>query len=130
MRTKHPDRSERLREFFNRLRIKNKEMATKLGTNPAYVSQLLNKHTTITADVAFRIHEFYPRLNMEWLLTGNGDMLDDNNKDPETQVNEESPGYKNEDSKSGGTLDALITLLEDYDRRITELEEWKKSMGK
>lgn len=52
MKVKHPERAERLREFFNRLNIKNVTLASKLGIKPAFVSQLLNKHSTVTTDVA------------------------------------------------------------------------------
>ena len=85
MKAKHPERAERLRDFLNRLNIKNVTLASKLGIKPAFISQLLNKHSTVTTDVAFRIAHVYPKLNVNWLLEGQGEMFLEQ-KEPESRV--------------------------------------------
>lgn len=75
MRAKHPERAKRLRDFLNRLKINNITLASKLGIKPAFISQLLNKHSTVTANMALRIAHVYPTLNINWLLDGTGEML-------------------------------------------------------
>lgn len=119
MRAKHPERAGRLREFFKHLNISNKEASSKLGYGrPAYVSQLLNHHSTVTASVAYRLASVYP-LNPRWLLDGEGEMLTD--EIPKEGMVKEAGGEYNK--KPGDPLSALRALLDDHDRRIRELEE-------
>lgn len=83
--TKYPERSERLKAFFNQLNLKNKDIASKLGIKPAFISQLINKHATVTAAVAMRINVLYPILNVKWLLYGEGEMFLEK-KEPEPGI--------------------------------------------
>lgn len=120
MRAKHPERAGRLREFFKHLNISNKEASSKLGYGrPAYVSQLLNHHSTVTASVAYRLASVYPMLNPKWLLDGEGEMLTDEIPKADT-LREAGVEYN---KKPGDPLSALRALLEDHDRRIRALEE-------
>lgn len=97
MKAKYPERAGRLREFFKHLNISNKEASSKLGYDrPAYVSQLLNQHSTITASVVYRLANAYPNLNPKWLLDGEGEMLLDKKND---LVEEPTVAYGNEPTR-------------------------------
>lgn len=116
--SKHPDRSERLRLFFNRMNIKNKDIASKLGIKPAFISQLLNKHSTVTADVAMRIESVYPTLNVKWLINSEGDMLKGREGAPE-----DTPAAPLvEEPEAGYDLKSREGILEGVLRRVSELE--------
>lgn len=128
MRTvKHPERGERLEKFLNELNIKNIQLAQRLGLGtPAFISQLLNKKASVTLEMANRISEVYPRLNVNWLLHGKGPMLNDENYDV-VEVAEPESSY------GGDPFEALRKIIEtqarqiqDHEERIRALEEGKE----
>lgn len=125
MKAKHPERAERLREFLNRLNIKNVTLASKLGIKPAFVSQLLNQHSTVTADVALRIARVYPKLNVTWLLDGVGEMLlekkEGDAEAPTGVMEPESPAY--ERSARQGVLEEALSRLSALEDKVVEMEE-------
>lgn len=121
MRTaKHPERADRLLQFLKEFKIKNVELSKRMGLAKAtYISQLLNKRTTVTADAANRIAAAYPVLNVNWLLFGKGEMkLSDN--DPASAARNATETEHNESEEP---LDGLKRMLQDYGRRIMHLEE-------
>lgn len=52
-----------------------------LGKSFGYLSKALDRDSAIGSDVLLSLHEAFPDLNLEWLITGKGDML----KQPSTQ---------------------------------------------
>lgn len=121
MKAKHPERADRLRYFFNRLSIKNVALASKLGIKPAFISQLLHKHATVTTDVAIRISKVYPMLNVTWLLDGDGEMLLEKEiLEPGllTGVLEPDAVY----GKGEGRLEYLERMVRELDERVRRLE--------
>lgn len=138
MRAKHPERADRLREFFNRLNIKNVTLASKLGIKPAFISQLLNKHSTVTTDVALRIGRVYPTLNIKWLLDGEGEMFLKKNLSVADMVSgvmeADQPGYEKGVRSSlrvEDLPDILLSLqaeVEELRRRMEEMERWRREM--
>lgn len=125
MRAKHPERAERLREFLNRLNIKNITLASKLGIRPAFISQLLNQHSTVTTDVALRIGGVYPKLNVKWLLEGEGEMLvGDANLDVVQEPEIQRYGRVNR----GGILEEALSRLSSLEDRIAEMQERLKTL--
>lgn len=116
MKARFPERSERLRDYFNRFKIKNIDAASKLGIKPAFISQLLNKHATVTADVAVRIGRIYPELNISWLLDGEGQMVKSMERLADT-VREPDASYTSD------PLSALRRELDEMKARQVALEE-------
>ena len=62
-----------LRNFFAQKGITQQEIADKLGTSRAYVTQLINR-PNLTSKTATRFSELYG-LSVPWLLTGEGPMM-------------------------------------------------------
>ena len=118
MRTaKYPERADRLRLFLNQLKVKNVELSKRMGLKTStYVSQLLNKNTTITAEAANRIADAYPVLNTRWLLNGTGDMKIQDIALPD-KLGEPDSEY------IGDPLNGLRAILDKHEQRIRELEE-------
>lgn len=100
------------------MNIKGVTVANKMDVKPTYISQLLHGHSTVTASVAVRMKKLYPKLNLSWLLDGEGEMLDEQITELIT-TNELSIAYGNQEEKP---LSGLELLLEDYGRRIDALE--------
>ena len=69
---------ERLKEFIKLIGIGQKAFAQSVGLSDGYVNAISK---SIQPDTLHRISMQYPTLNIEWLITGVGEML--KNSDPE-----------------------------------------------
>lgn len=67
--------AERLILILNTLNLKNKKVATAMSSNPTFISQVRNKHRSVTAEFIYRFCEAYPQINLEWFLNGKGTMM-------------------------------------------------------
>jgi hypothetical protein len=63
---------QRLLDFIYYLRISQAEFCDKIGASHAYVTSM---RKSISSDKLSAISAQYPELNIEWLLTGKGEML-------------------------------------------------------
>lgn len=63
---------QRLLDFIYYLRISQAEFCDKIGASHAYVTSM---RKSISSDKLSAISVQYPELNIEWLLTGKGEML-------------------------------------------------------
>ena len=63
---------ERLKLFIEYRKINVRKFENSIGVSNSYVSNIFN---TIGHDIRNRIIEKYPDLNMDWLLTGLGEMI-------------------------------------------------------
>lgn len=67
----------RLNHFIERqLFITIKEFEKKCGFSTGVIHRAIKNGTNIGIDKLEIIHEFYPELNMDWLISGEGEMLD------------------------------------------------------
>lgn len=112
----------RLELFVNSLNIKHKAFAARVGTSNKFVSQIINGHSNLTTDMAYRIGKAYPELNKEWLLKGEGEMLIVE-KQPD-MVEEKQPMY------GGDPLDGLRQMLEKHEQEIKELRREVEGLKK
>lgn len=67
---------ERIREFIKYLRISEREFCRQIGVSTSYVNSI---RTSIQPDKMKSIGEKYPQLNPMWLITGEGEMLQNPN---------------------------------------------------
>lgn len=66
--------SQRLKFFIESKHLKARELAVEIGTSQPAVSEILNGKRTLSRGMIARIKAHYPQLNIQWLLTGEGDM--------------------------------------------------------
>lgn len=66
---------ERLIKFIKSIRFTQKEFCDSIGVCRSYVSTI---RQSLAPDKLSKIRERYPELNIEWLLTGKGEMLNSN----------------------------------------------------
>lgn len=64
---------ERLQTFLRSQRITQNEFTHRLGVSPAYVATI---RKSIPLERVARIKEIFPQLNRDWLLYGEGEMLE------------------------------------------------------
>lgn len=95
---------ERLKLYLKTKKIKQKAFAASIGLTPQAISSM---RRGFADDKVPRIKELYPDLNIEWLLYGLGDMLNDE-KGPEVLSSGERAVYEK--------------IIQDRDRQIAELQ--------
>lgn len=69
------DKIEQLKAYFINKGIKQQEIASTLGLKKSFVSELLNGKRSIGYETAHKLSSQYPDLNIDWLMTGEGEML-------------------------------------------------------
>ena len=93
----------RLIEFIRYRRMSNRAFSKSIGVCDTYITSM---NTAPAPDKITRIVEQYPELNITWLLTGIGEMLNTQSSNSGTE------GFRD---------DRLIALLAEKDAQIKEL---------
>ena len=86
----------------------------------SYVNNIVS---TITADVLNKIRIVYPELNIDWLLTGEGDMLKNISDKPHNANSHESLGNNEFISFLRDQISELKDVIEGKDREINNLNQ-------
>lgn len=73
----------RIKRIMEYSQLSQKDFANTLGISESSLSSIFNGRTRPTNNHTQAIHKAYPTININWLLFGEGDMLNDqsNNKD-------------------------------------------------
>jgi septum formation inhibitor-activating ATPase MinD len=108
---------ERLIKFLDFKKISKTKFGETIGVSPAYVTSMRD---SISREKIEKIKNHYPELDIEWLLTGKGEML-------KTGINQEVNGDhntavagNNNTVNSEELISRLIKLLEKKDEQIAE----------
>lgn len=72
------DLSSRLTAFQKHTGLTNNAFATKCGINPSNYSKMIRGQQTFTTRSLVKIGDAFRNLNTEWLMTGEGEMLNGN----------------------------------------------------
>ena len=64
-------------------------LAAMLGYNPSSFSQIVNGHVAVSGKFLNRLSVLEPRINLEWVRTGNGEMLLEKEMDDDLQLVDE-----------------------------------------
>lgn len=67
--------NQRLGEYIKFKRIKQTEIAIKLGVTQAYISGIITGKDNLGMNQLQKVLELFPDLNADWLLVGRGEML-------------------------------------------------------
>ena len=113
-----PNINSRLQEFLKENGLSARQVSLALGKPGGYFSNAFNAGSSISADVISQICEMYHELSPNWLLTGRGDSILQEN---ELQEPETSYSYNN-------SIDAMIDKK--IDERVLKLEKKWISMMK
>ena len=69
---------DRLRMILERVNLTPGNFADKIGVAPATISHILSgRNKYPSAEVMLRLHETYPDIDLNWLLTGEGTLIKD-----------------------------------------------------
>jgi len=92
------------------------KFSQKIGVSNAYFSKQKKNNANVGSQIIENIVSIYPDINLKWLVTGEGQMLE-MDKNP-NEVNESKILYNNKDN---GT-NLMAELLKEKDRTINELK--------
>lgn len=95
-------RKERLNEAVKALGMTLNAFATQSGIDPTNLCKMMHGDFPITDDTLQKIASAFPRLNLEWLLTGNGDIM------AEQAHTEPDKGEGKEQTYMSGNLQRLL----------------------
>lgn len=73
----------RIEQIMAREGLKAGEFADSINVAQATISQILRGRNMPSTDILLRLHQRYPDISLDWLLTGEGEMSE-NNKSNET----------------------------------------------
>jgi len=103
----------RLRQFIEYTGVNNYTFEKKIGTSEGTIRRFFGDKNGLTVSTLSKISDFYPELNLDWLITGRGDMLFD----------EEQKQPKNPPQPIDGRLIlALANKISDLSREIGQLQ--------
>lgn len=83
----------RLKKFIDYLKVSNNEFGRSIGCSSAQTTQMLTHKKNFGIDKLLNIVSAYPRLNPNWLLTGEGPMLKDEQVQEEVSTNTVDTSY-------------------------------------
>lgn len=69
------------------------KFAKMIGVSPSYFSEVINSKTGPSFKLLFGIAKEFPGINLNWLLTGDEEMIRGLEIEPEIQVSKETPLY-------------------------------------
>jgi len=78
---------ERLEKIRTHYDLTKKEFANKIGISPTAYNNYINENRIPTTDVIFKLHMLF-NINLNWLMSEQGNMLIDQDSDKKDLVNE------------------------------------------
>lgn len=116
----------RIKKFIDFLEISNNEFGRTIGCSSAQITQMLTHKKNFGIDKLLNIISNYPNLNPNWLLTGEGSMLSDNNYKLENNSKTEE---KTVLSKNDDLLHKMYSdLHNELGQKNNELQELKNEL--
>lgn len=121
------------------MNIKQIAFAQRLGITRGYASILVSGEKPISQTVLNGIANCFPTANINWLLTGKGDMFLEKKEPPKPEnglltgvMEAEAPRYEREKRIA---VDDLAGIIEGIQRevlelreKVAEMERWRKEM--
>lgn len=112
---------ERLKEFVQALNLGQNAFEKEVGIANGY---LASKSKTITSDTIEKVINKYPNLNIEWLMTGNGNMLKENGISSNKTINKKLNRNRYQDMDVNSRIRSFLK-----DKKIT-VQSFESAIGK
>lgn len=118
---------DRLMIFIDHIGLSARQFDLSIGAGNGYILRMKKNRASIGSDIIERIILQYPQLNIVWLLTGKGSMLD-SDKDLDLEYEKLSPNAKKEfedfidDKIKAHTNNELKKLLHEVNLEIEQLK--------
>ncbi len=108
--------NQRLKFFVDSLHVSTTEFATEIGTSQSAMSAILLGQRPLSRGMTARIKAHYPKLNVTWLQTGEGDMVVNTQNGSVNQ-------YVGRDGNNYSNSPIFGEVVEEADINILELNE-------
>lgn len=108
--------TDRVKEYLDHRGLSMRQFDIAVNRAPGYLSNILKQGSVFSADLLSVIIEIYPDLNVEWLITGRGDMLSEIDK-----VNDGPSDYLPADSIDRAIDKKIDRKIEDLSISLKEL---------
>ena len=86
---------DRIEEIRDNERLSKNKFEAVLGKSSGYFNTIRRNGSIPGSDVLIKISENYPEYNMRWIMTGDGNMMLDNQENKFSGAKEEDVPYKN-----------------------------------
>lgn len=93
--------------------MKQKEFSEDIGVPRSSLSEILSGKRCPNIDVIVGISTRFKDINIEWVLTGDGEMV-------KNKAKEESPTYQ---TKSIAALESLFDRVDDLEKQVSEMRK-------
>lgn len=103
---------ERLKQLIDYYGISTNLFSQKIGVSEGTIRKILTQNTTIRSDTLEKISQNFTEINLDWLITGRGEMLLENSQ--------EGSCFSNSDNISR-LIDILQDTLVEKDKQIDRL---------
>lgn len=81
---------DRIKQIMEYLNLSQQEFAQKLELSPASLSNIFNGRSKPTNNHVQAIHRAFPSINTNWLMFGEGDMLNSSSRNSDSQNSEKN----------------------------------------
>jgi transcriptional regulator with XRE-family HTH domain len=66
---------ERIKDLLKALNVNREQISTKLGYKKSYFDQMLSGNNNVSESVLLKLSKNYKEVNLNWILTGEGEMM-------------------------------------------------------
>ena len=91
---------DRLLKFLNKEQLSSARFAEVIGVQPSSISHILSGRNKPGFDFIYKILTNFPSINAEWLITGKGTMLKDDNRQGNLFADEFAASNKTDSDKN------------------------------
>lgn len=102
--------------------------ATMLETNKAGINDLKQGRKKLSIEIIRRMKYSYPSINLNWLITGEGEMLDSDQKVHAKKASE--TGNENSMSQSLELINKLLEQAKEIGKLENEIKNLQEKLGK
>ena len=119
-----------LKSFFKKKGITQEYLASILIMSQPNLNAMLNGRRNISKSTATKLNKLYG-LSVSWLLTGNGDMMDESTTTNNININRDSHGSMTVNGGiSGGSIQQGGNLSEIVEKLVNELAEQRRASNR
>ena len=84
---------DRIVDFINHMGMSVRQFDISIGAANGYTLRMKKNNASVGSDVIERIVNKYPRISIEWLITGKGNMFKDEKREDDSLVSEDIEKY-------------------------------------
>jgi transcriptional regulator with XRE-family HTH domain len=113
----------RFKELLDSLKVNGNQLAKELNLSQTSISRILGGNTLPSSKVLIPLAKKYPKINLTWLLIGEGEMFISNNKVNREHLDRLADSLERENNLLRERIDGLDAELEEIRKEIEAMPE-------